>query len=729
MKKTRICALANASPAWAFAQFLGCVRPVLHGGFLLRRSSWRNLIYGFLTWIGLSLSHGASAADDRPPQEIPGTPQGASQTLNPGSRANAEIQSFTQGHSFTWWCDCNGRYYNLFTRIDGVPAGATPISVVITSVEVRGDLLDYTEYVDFKVSGTSSWNRYQGFGDDATFDFYSYNGPQPTLKYSNGQYGFDVDIYTPPEVNYSPPGMNPAGAYHNLKINFTVTYSDGSSGPVQPPALNTLTPGDGSLTLGLTPPSSGASPKFFTGFCERSSGSVSANSTSAVAIPDNGQATARLQITEPNRSVVGNVTATVNISHGWIGDLEISLRSPSGLSRTLWTGETLNSDTSLSRSFTVSDFNGQAGSGNWDLIVVDRKSGDSGTINNWSISFNAEEQVLSSSTAYSTVVPVTGLENGKVYSCYATSTAYDNSVSGASNRRSATVGGTPGKPAISVDPDDEAAVVFVKSVATGGLEITQYEGVCESSQGTRSVTSTNRNIEVAPLINGLGYFCKARARNQQGWGPYSDEEKVRPDFQPTGLPIWLLYSATNTSSGTSPDDGGDSDSVGDSTTPLTCDDTDIVSCFVYDIGNAGNGYNSTHSTFIPTNKILAFPISYYFESFSELIYFTTNEPSLTNIYPGYVFHWWFSSSPAGPLSDTGYCRGAALRPTVQLAWQATDGGSSTASRCELLDIRTNSLSDPIYLNTAICDSSVDCLPSSNRNYLSRNYYIQVAPQN
>ena len=725
----------------AFAQFLGCVRPVLHGGFLLRRSSWRDLIYGFLTWIGLSLSHGASAADDRPPQEIPGTPQGASQTLNPGSRASAEIQSFTQGHSFTWWCDCNGRYYNLFTRIDGVPAGATPISVVITSVEVRGDLLDYTEYVEFKVSGTSSWNRYQGFGDDATFDFYSYNGPQPTLKYSNGQYGFDVDIYTPPEVNYSPPGMNPAGAYHNLKINFTVTYSDGSSGPVQPPALDTLTPGDGSLTLGLTPPSSGASPKFFTGFCERSSGSVSANSTSAVAIPDNGQATARLQITEPNRSVVGNVTATVNISHGWIGDLEISLRSPSGLSRTLWTGETLDSGTSLSRSFTVSDFNGQAGSGNWDLIVVDRKSGDSGTINNWSISFNAEEQVVSSSTAYSTVVPVTGLENGQVYSCYATSTAYDNSVSGASNRRSATVGGTPGKPAISVDPDDEAAVVFVKSVATGGLEITQYEGVCESSQGTRSVTSTNRNIEVTPLINGLGYFCKARARNQQGWGPYSDEEKVRPDFQPTGLPMWLLYSATNTSpndggedSGGSGDDstgddGGGGDSGGDSTTPLTCDDTDIVSCFVYDIGNAGSGYNSTHSTFIPANKILAFPISYYFESFSELIYFTTNEPSLTNIYPGYFFHWWFSSSPAGPLSDTGYCRGAALRPTVELAWQATDGGSSTASRCELLDIRTNSLSDPIYLNTAICDSSVDCLPSSNRNYLSRDYYIQVAPQN
>ena len=710
----------------AFAQFLGCVRPVLHGGFLLRRSSWRNLIYGFLTWIGLSLSHGASAADDRPPQEIPGTPQGASQTLNPGSRASAEIQSFTQGHSFTWWCDCNGRYYNLFTRIDGVPAGATPISVVITSVEVRGDLLDYTEYVDFKVSGTSSWNRYQGFGDDATFDFYSYNGPQPTLKYSNGQYGFDVDIYTPPEVNYSPPGMNPAGAYHNLKINFTVTYSDGSSGPVQPPALNTLTPGDGSLTLGLTPPSSGASPKFFTGFCERSSGSVSANSTSAVAIPDNGQATARLQITEPNRSVVGNVTATVNITHGWIGDLEISLRSPSGLSRTLWTGETLDSGTSLNRSFTVSDFNGQTGSGNWDLIVVDQKSGDSGTVNNWSISFNADEEVMSSSTAYSTVVPVTGLENGKVYSCYATSTAYDNSVSGASNRRSATVGGTPGKPAISVDPEDEAAVVFVKSVATGGLDITQYEGVCESLQSTRSVTSTNRNIKVTPLTNGLGYFCKARARNQQGWGPYSDEEKVRPDFQPTGLPMWLLYSATNTSSDTSPDDGGDSDSVDDSTTPLTCDDTDIVSCFVYDIGNAGNGYNSAHTTFIPANKILAFPISYYFESFAEVISFLSNEAPPA---AGFHFHWWFSSSPAGPLSDTGYCRGSYTSVQGEARWQAIDGGASTPSICELMDITNYDFEIPIYWNTAICDSPENCLPSSNRNHLSSDYYIQVAPQN
>ncbi len=352
------------------------------------------------------------------------------------------------------------------------PPGATPIGVVITSIEVRGDLSDSNEYVNFKVFGTGSWYTYQGRYDEAIFTLAYYCGPQPAYKYFNGQYGFDVDVYTPPAVNYSPSGMSPAGTCYNLKINFTVTYSEGSSGPVQAPALNTLNPGNGSLTLGLTPPNSGASPKFFTGVSEQSSGSVSVNSTSATAIPDSGQATARLQIIEPNRCVGGNVTATVNITHGWIGDLELSLRSPSDLSRTLWTGETLDSGTSLSRSFTVSDFSSLAGSGNRDLIVVDRKSGDAGTINNWSISFNAEEQVMGSSTAYSTAVPVTGLENGQVHSCNATRTAYDNSVSSASNRRSATLGGAPGKPTINVDPDDKAAVVFVKSVATGGLDIT-----------------------------------------------------------------------------------------------------------------------------------------------------------------------------------------------------------------------------------------------------------------
>jgi len=704
-------------------QILACVSTLLHMGLLPRGNLWRAMVCTYLTCIGLSLSHGASGADDRPPQEIPGTPQGAPQTLTPSSRGSTEAESFTQAHSFTWWCDCNGTYYNQFTRIVGIPFGATPTGVVITSIEVRGDLSASSEYIDFKVSNAGSWIRYQGSGDNATFTRYSYSGPQPTLKYSNGQYGFDVDKRVPNTVNFSPAGMYPEGSFHNTKINFTVTYSDGSSGPVQPPALNTVTPGDGSLTLGLTPPSSGASPKFFTGFCERSSGSVSANSTSAVAIPDNGQATATLQITEPNRSVVGNVTATVNITHGWIGDLEVSLRSPSGLSRTLWTGETLDSGTSLNRSFTVSDFNGQAGSGNWDLIVVDRKSGDSGTINNWSISFNAEEQVMSSSTAYSTAVPVTGLENGQVYSCYATSTAYDNSVSGASNRRSATVGGTPGKPTISVEPEDETAAIFVKSVATGGLEITQYEGVCESSQGSRSETSTSRNIDVTPLINGLGYFCKARARNQQGWGPYSDEEKVRPDFQPTSLPMWLLYSATDTSSNNG---GEDSGGGGDTTTPLTCDDTDTVSCFVYDIGNAGNGYNSTHTTFIPANRILAFPISYYFESFGEAIDFSTNQAPLT---AGLYFHWWFSSSPAGPLSDTGYCRGVYTGVNGQARWQAVDGGASTQSICELMDITNYDFEIPIYWNIAICDSTVDCLPSSNRNHLGSDYYIQVAPRN
>ena len=496
------------------------------------------------------------AQGDPPPEDIPGTD--TFQEFHGSTQSRASVPS---SHSRS--CNCNGTFYNRFASAPS--SYGVPLSVRITSIEVKGDLADASEYIDFRVSSVSSWIRYQGSGDNNTYSYYAYNGAQPSVVYdsSSDGYGFNFDYFVPNTVNYSPSGISPAGAYYSIKLNYTVTYSD--PGPIRPPSLNSITPRNGGLTLNITPPNSGPTPDGYRGFCGRSAGQVSQSLMAPVSIAASGITNSSLApTTEIKRYVVGNVGASVNISHQWRGELELKLYSPSGKSVTLWTGEELDSGTQLSSSFSLPNFDGEYATGNWRLQIEDRVEGDGGTLNNWSLAFNTRKQIFEESYNSSTIeVPV--LTNGEIYNCYAVSFIFsflaDDEESLPSNSLSALVGATPGKPTITVEPEDKRALVYVKSIATGGLDITQYEGVCQSSQGTRTSTSTNKTIEVTPLTNGLGYLCKARARNQQGWGPYSDEEKVRPEEQASGLPIWLLYVATNQSGGSGGGGGGTSANV------------------------------------------------------------------------------------------------------------------------------------------------------------------------
>ena len=468
-------------------------------------------------------------------------------------------ESRETGSGSAEWFDTQAFYWSSLFFV--VPSNAT--SVTITSVAVRGDMGGNSKYVGFGLPGETRTN-YQGNYAYCTQNYstYTYTGRQPELVTKEGQRGFYHQLYVPSAVSSACFSTEGARASWGLRIYYT--YNTQDVGPLQPPALQSITPGNGKLALNITPPSSGPTPDGYWGYCGRSAGQVSHSLMSPISIAASGVTNSYLAPTiDDERYVVGNVTGSVNISHQWRGELELKLFSPSGRSSTLWTGDELDSGTSLSFSFSNSDFNGDYASGVWRLQIEDRVTGDGGTLNDWNLAFNTREEFSGQSELGSdSKVTIYFLTNGETYNCYATSslnTASGYDQSGASNSRSAVVGGAPGKPTISVEPEDKTALVSVNSVATGGLDITQYEGVCQSSQGARTSSSANKTIEVTPLTNGLGYLCKARARNQQGWGPYSDEEKVRPEEQASGgLPIWLLYVATNQSGGSGRGSGGGS---------------------------------------------------------------------------------------------------------------------------------------------------------------------------
>jgi len=92
---------------------------------------------------------------------------------------------------------------------------------------------------------------------------------------------------------------------------------------------------------------------------------------------------------------VGDVDVEINLSHTYIGDLQLDLQSPNGTVVTLHnnTGGSANDIMKTYSDGTVNpdgpgvlaDFIGESVGGNWTLTIVDSAGGDSGTLNNWAL--------------------------------------------------------------------------------------------------------------------------------------------------------------------------------------------------------------------------------------------------------------------------------------------------------------------------------------------------------
>ena len=90
-------------------------------------------------------------------------------------------------------------------------------------------------------------------------------------------------------------------------------------------------------------------------------------------------------------ATIGSVEVSVDISHTWIGDLRVSVRSPSGTEAILHNGLGGSAD-NIVKTFTAANapplaaLAGQPAGGTWQLNVVDRSAQDEGKLNEWKVS-------------------------------------------------------------------------------------------------------------------------------------------------------------------------------------------------------------------------------------------------------------------------------------------------------------------------------------------------------
>ena len=114
--------------------------------------------------------------------------------------------------------------------------------------------------------------------------------------------------------------------------------------------------------------------------------SVSASASPALALPD--LTTVSTGITVTGDIEIEHVLVDIDLSHTWSGDLTIWLVAPDGTESVL--ADRINGGFypgGIDFQFSSTAHWGENSAGTWDLMIRDNVSGDTGTLNSWSLTF------------------------------------------------------------------------------------------------------------------------------------------------------------------------------------------------------------------------------------------------------------------------------------------------------------------------------------------------------
>ncbi len=127
-----------------------------------------------------------------------------------------------------------------------------------------------------------------------------------------------------------------------------------------------------------------------------------------ISIPDNNAEGITSVINVADDLTVFASDIYVNITHSWIGDLIVTLTSPTGTSAVLHNASG-GSEQDLDKTFSSSAFNGEVATGDWTLNVSDNAAADTGSLNNWAITITGIGEVLPSAPEVSFAYEAEGL--------------------------------------------------------------------------------------------------------------------------------------------------------------------------------------------------------------------------------------------------------------------------------------------------------------------------------
>ncbi|GHE42670.1 peptidase M4 [Streptomyces capitiformicae] len=116
-------------------------------------------------------------------------------------------------------------------------------------------------------------------------------------------------------------------------------------------------------------------------------GGTSFENGTDVSIPDNGAAvTSSITVSGRTGNAPSNLAVGVDITHTYIGDLQVQLIAPDGTAYTMKAYGTGGSSDNIATTYTV-NASSEVANGVWQLRVQDNAAQDTGRINGWSLTF------------------------------------------------------------------------------------------------------------------------------------------------------------------------------------------------------------------------------------------------------------------------------------------------------------------------------------------------------
>lgn len=182
------------------------------------------------------------------------------------------------------------------------------------------------------------------------------------------------------QVSLSASGL-PSGA--TASFNPSTVTSGGSSTMTIATSASTP-PGTYAVTVTGTGSSATRTATYTLTVTGSGGGSCSGSNGTDVAIPDGGTATSSITISGCGRAASASSKVTVNIVHSWRGDLVIDLIAPDGSAYRLKNSNLWDFFPNVNTTYTV-NLSGEAADGTWRLQVRDVYYGDTGYIDNWSL--------------------------------------------------------------------------------------------------------------------------------------------------------------------------------------------------------------------------------------------------------------------------------------------------------------------------------------------------------
>ena len=148
----------------------------------------------------------------------------------------------------------------------------------------------------------------------------------------------------------------------------------------------------------------------------------------------------------------------------------------------------------------------------------------------------------------SSPVSVTGVAGDIAYTCSLAAVYTQVTPSRYSERVTVALGAlsAPSAPTITFTDYDDGTIILGISVSDdGGAAITGYEASCSDGETIVTAQSSTSPITVTGLTNDTPYTCSVTAANSEGISLGSVvTDPITPKEVSIGLPIWLLYQAT-----------------------------------------------------------------------------------------------------------------------------------------------------------------------------------------